>query len=411
PGWQPYVDQIVRTATAIMDARDATGDREMQRIYRTPPDVNLYAPSIYPHFLEMPVPRTMSAANKKMFRNTREALRTQSGYSFMLETDARQRAFFKFGDDNKPVEPRMNPLFLVRAQEVNLGTAVMSALAASEFSTVLRLPNEINRTRGTIRSFAEHFRSRAPTSRKRLLAFRQVQDRLDAAFPQEFKTLLRRSKSGVRIVSDAHLEWLDLDGLPLMLRKTCSRLPVTPGNLFVSEAGALPLIHLTPGDLRKVLVVSALKPNDPIAGIFEQAFEVFGRRWQGKLDITKVTVASEKELVDAVNAFDGHILVFDGHGGHDPDQPGKLYLQDVGIDVWELKDKLRRVPPIIILSACDTHAADRNHATTANGFISLGARSVLGSVFPIDARSAAIFTARFLYRVADYLEPAIALFG
>lgn len=118
------------------------------------------------------------------------------------------------------------------------------------------------------------------------------------------------------MISDAHLEWLDLDGLPLMLRKTCSRIPVTPGNLFVSEAGAQTLVHLSPDDLKKVLVISALKPDDPIAGIFDLAFSTFEKRWRGKLDITTVVVSSAEQLVDAINAFDGYLMVFDGHGGH-----------------------------------------------------------------------------------------------
>src|SRR3546814_10624722 len=67
-------------------------------------------------------------------------------------------------------------------------------------------------------------------------------------------------------------------------------------------------------------------------------------------------------------------------------------------------------PPIVILSACDTHAADRNHATAANGFLALGSRSVLASVFPLHASQAAIFTARLIYRVSDYIPAAIKLF-
>jgi hypothetical protein len=87
-----------------------------------------------------------------------------------------------------------------------------------------------------------------------------------------------------------------------------------------------------------------------------------------------------------------------------------LYLQDEPIDVWSLRGKITRMPPIVILSACDTHAADRNHATVANGFVALGARAVLASVFPLFARTAATFAARLIYRLADFLVPAIRLF-
>ena len=68
------------------------------------------------------------------------------------------------------------------------------------------------------------------------------------------------------------------------------------------------------------------------------------------------------------------------------------------------------MPPIVILSACDTNAVDRNHATTANGFMYLGARTVLSSVLPLDARAAAMFTARLVYRVSAFLGGAIAAF-
>jgi hypothetical protein len=88
-----------------------------------------------------------------------------------------------------------------------------------------------------------------------------------------------------------------------------------------------------------------------------------------------------------------------------------LYLKGKATDVWRIRELLYRVPPIVFLSACDTHAADRNHATTANGFLSLGARTVLASVFPLDARLAAIFAARLLYRISEFVPLAIDLFN
>jgi hypothetical protein len=406
---KPYVDQIARTAISILDERERIGERDLQRIFRPTPDVNIFAPNIYPHFFSLPLPKDLPFPERKAFETTRHILKQQTGYSFTANTESQKKAILG-GSISQKNPPSIHPLFFVRAQEISLGTEVMGALAASEFSAVLRLPNDINRTIGAVRSFAEHYRSRAPTKRKRLIAFRRVQERLAAAFPIEFNNIIRRSKSGIRIVSDAHLEWLNVDGLPLMIQKTCSRIPVTPGNLFVEQVKGQNLIQLSPDELRKILILSALKPTDPISGLFEQALQVFGESWEGKLEITNVQVASEDDMVRAINSFDGYLLVFDGHGGHDIDQPGKLWLRDQPVDVWDLRKKIRRMPPIVLLSACDTHAADRNHATTASGFLSMGARTVLASVFPIDGRVAAIFTARFLFRISDYLTAAIALF-
>lgn len=138
---------------------------------------------------------------------------------------------------------------------------------------------------------------------------------------------------------------------------------------------------------------------------------MFGKEWQDRIRITHVRVTTRQEFIDAINAFNGMIMLFDGHGSHDVDRPAVLWLDDVSVDIWKMKGEITRLPPIVILSACDTHAADRNHATVANGFLALGCRSVLGSVFPLHASHAAIFTARLLYRVANYIPAAINMFG
>ena len=190
-----------------------------------------------------------------------------------------------------------------------------------------------------------------------------------------------------------------------------SRIPVTPGNAFIDFLATRAPIIAKPEDFRDILIVSGLDASDVIAKQFEVAFEMFGKNWRDKLSLTWVRVRSRKELVDAINGFNGMMMVFDGHGSHKPDDNAVLWLGDEPVDIWSLRGEIARIPPIVILSACDTHAADRNHATVANGFLALGARSVLGSVFPLQAMDAATFTARLLYRVADYVPAAVDMFG
>jgi hypothetical protein len=104
-------------------------------------------------------------------------------------------------------------------------------------------------------------------------------------------------------------------------------------------------------------------------------------------------------------------MVFDGHGfAGTADEAGGLIIGGKPCDVWSLRGK-SRMPPVVILSACDTAAIDGSHASAANGFLSCGARTVLGTLLPIDARAAAIFLARLMYRLADYLPSAIRTFG
>ncbi len=214
-------------------------------------------------------------------------------------------------------KPKPHPLVLVRAEELSLATEAMGALAVSELSAVVRLPNDVNRSAGMVRSFAQQYRGKAPSSRKRLLAFRELQRRLAEAVPSELIDVIRRSETGLRIVADAHLEWLDIDGMPLALRKNVCRIPATPGNLFINLVGPHEHIQLSPADLARVLIISALKRNDPIRKMFEIAFDTFGEVWKDKMQIDFVDVASEEEFVAAINKFEGNIVVFDGHGAHE----------------------------------------------------------------------------------------------
>lgn len=410
-GIKPYVDQIVKASQTILDERAKVEPRGPDQIFRKPPDINLFSPAFFPSFFELPAPPTVDKSEKKRFETLRQSLARQTGYNFEARTEAQQAAIVgKNFSGAEGQRPDTHPIMSLRAAELSLNTELMSVVAASEFSAVVRLPNEINRTAGSVRNFAEHYRSDQSPSRKRLLAFREVQARLAGAFPNEFLGLVRQSKTGIRIVSDAHLEWLDVDGLPLSIRKDCARVPVTPGNLFVDHLAAKPAVRLTPEDFQSILVISALKRTDPIRNLFKIAFDTLAEEDTSKRDITFAEVTNEDELVKALNDFDGPLVIFDGHGSHNKDNAAVLHLGDNTVDVWGLKDKLDRIAPIIVLSACDTHAADRNHATTANGFLSVGARAVLSSVFPLEARAAATLAARLVLRASTFLGPFVRAF-
>lgn len=410
---KPYVDQIVLTTKSLLDARTASEPSLLEPSFPRRPGLNLFAPSAYADLSWLRPSPDATGDERRDFRQVMNLITRQDGYSFACRTEAQQKALMGVAPDDLKAGVRPKPHFLMqmRQRETVLSVVMMELLAASEASAVIRLPNEINRTAGAVRQFASHYRSKERRDRRTLDGFRSVQRRLSEAVPAEFIDLIRDAGSDIRLVSDAHLEWLDIDGLPLCIRKNVSRIATTPGNLFVEQMSAKPILRLTPTEWKSVLVLSALKPEDEIRAMFEIAFGQFGRHWKDKIEVTFKEVANEHDLVSALNEFEGAIAIFDGHGGHRPGEPAVLKLRDESCDVWSLRSKITRPPPIMILSACDTHAADRNHATTANGFLALGTRAVLGSVFPIDAPNAAAFAARLIYRVADFVPPAVGGFG
>jgi hypothetical protein len=411
-GSGPYIDQIVRTTNSVLELRQTVDRWATPRIFPATMDLSLFAPAVFPFVFSVHAPATMPKQERDRFVLARRLLERQTGYGFVSQTPAQAEAFMgDLSQVRKTGKAAPHPLFLIRQQELALATECITTVAVSEVSAVVRLPNEANRASGAVRNFAAVCRSATPSPRKRLRAFREVQEYLRRAVPEELLALLRRSQTGIRIVADAHLEWLDLDGLPLCIRKDVTRVPVTPGNLFVQITAAHPPLLLTAADFQDILIINALDRSDEIHRAFDIALGAFEASWREKLNIRFADVSGSDELAAALNSFEGHIVVFDGHGAHEKDETAKLFLKGNAVDVWDLKPRLTRVPPIVILSACDTHAADRNHATVGNGFLSLGSRSVLASVFPLGAIDAATFIARLLFRIAAYLPIASRILG
>src|SRR5262249_32292075 len=112
---------------------------------------------------------------------------------------------------------------------------------------------------------------------------------------------------------------------------------------------------------------------------------------------------------ETLNKFEGAIFIFYGHGMIDNrDGIGKLLVGKDQVDVWNLRGKVR-VPPIVILSACDTHGVDSpSHATVGIGFLVLGAITVVASLLPLGGASSAMFVARLVYRLADFIPSVLS---
>jgi hypothetical protein len=405
-GNSPYIEGIVRTTNSVLDERDRIGARELHRLYPIKPDLMLFAPSMFADLHRLAGDTKGQDNDLKVLERGLKILQTQSGYAFQTTGDQLFAAGVQITGEG--IIP--NPIISARQKELFFNTALADIVGASEISAVIRLPNEVNRTAGQVKQFSLQRRSRESRDRKRVKAFKDVQARLRQAVPKEFFDLIRRSKSGIRIVSDAPLEWLDIDGLPLCLAKDTTRIPTTPGNTFVSLMKPQPVARLRPEVFREILIINSVKEDDPIYPFFVIAMNTYATALKGKVTLRQVEVGSRKDFVDAINSFDGALMIFNGHGGHDADEAAILWLKDEPVDVWGLEGELRRVPPIVVLSACDTQAVDRNHATSALGFLSLGAATVLGSFFPLPALEASIFAARLIMRVVEFIPAAIANF-
>ena len=365
---------------------------------RSAVDLILTAPSVYrrlaPSRLRADIPESTRRALGVVMRG----ILHQRAYPQMVTNrDALKQVY---------ESPLARTLLEVRRLELELYTTMLATRAAGYAAPVLRLPPAINQAGLGFVDLARCSLGCAPRKRYKLS---RLANRVGAAFRSALdKAYLNMidglpPQAAVKLLTDAPLELLPVRDLPLGLRAVCTRLPVTPGNLFGWLALCSRPLLLETTDLSRVLIVNAFATNDPIRGLLRRAVEQFMAIASRKLDIVWADVGDVDSFCDALNSFDGKILLFDGHGTYARNLDyGTLQLGNQAIDVWSLKGRVQ-VPPIVILSACETHPAGESHATAASGFLMLGARAVLASLVPLDARHAAILAGRLMYRLAEYV--------
>ena len=336
-----YVRQIVDTSTTVLDARRDAGEMIADDDFPRRPALNIFSTCTYAGLRNLQLKLDTPPTVRRDFEMAKRVLERQTGYSFQLTTQAQVKAMMGIAqepEDPKDLKPSPHPLLRIRQLEVGLAVEALAVLCASELSAAVRLPNDINRTVGAVRQFANHYRSNARSRHRTAEAFLNVQNRLAEAIPADLKALIAKSEGDIRVVSDAHVEWLDIDGLPLCIRRNVSRIPVTPGNLYVGQLTPSPLIRLTPEAFRKILVISALDPTDDrdIRANIDIAFSTFSPHWKNKLEVEFIEVTSVEELIAAFNAFGGAMAIFDGHGSHRDGDAAKLHLGKTEIDIWTL---------------------------------------------------------------------------
>ncbi len=301
----------------------------------------------------------------------------------------------------------------IRSSELVTQALGVGLYAAASTSPVMRLSPAVNHVHNKLTFFSRNVRSEnAQARRKTSRLFQDIQQSLAASIGPDRLRAVSLTSDPIKIIADAPLEWLPLDGVPLSLIKNCSRIPVTPGNVMMSQLIPSQPMTLYPGAVAKILVISSFTEDDPLRYMLRNTLEYTKHLWGGKLSIKQVFVSSVQGFEDALNGFDGSILVFDGHGAANDLTPvGTVLLGKQKFDVWDLRGRVR-CPPIVILSACDTQGVDAStHATVVNGFLALGATSVLGTFLPVGGFSSAVFVARLMHRLAEYIPAMLKSVG
>lgn len=391
-----YDTKTLETLRAVFAARDRAGLDNMHRLILVHPELWLVEPALfrwaYQRIDWRKAPDRASAEVVKM-------LQQQSGF-LMTSPDLEQ--FFASAAAQETLR--------VRQGELHLFMATVGLAAASTTSAVMRLRPAVNRVYPLLSAYARSVRSnKAESKHKARRLFGEIQEALSQAVGPERMAFLDNEVTGpVKIVADPPIEWLPIRGLPLMLRHQCSRINATPGNLMIGELATNQPTTVAPQTVQDILVVSSFLPHDPLRNVMAKALEAMAPQLD-RLKIKHVHISTVEAFEAELNAFTGAVMVFDGHGWLDDGHGvSTLMIGDTPLDVWSLRGRVRP-PPIVLLSACDTHGADAaSHATVGNGFLAMGSLTVMATLLPVGGQEAAQFIARFLYRLAAFIPDALA---
>ncbi len=388
-----YVRGITESAKAVVALWSQTEDRPIYHITPPRPDLILLAPSMV---------RGVTKRMERVVDNpvTKSALRkldSQRGYTMSVAVADEN------GEPSKADMDAIGPVLSLRGAEMKLTTTAVGLRAAGTVAATIRLPPAVNRTGGVVSQLARFLRTHEnPPPVKSARVFKAVQDALRDAIPPEHLDLIARSQSGIKIIADSPVEWLPIAGLPLGIRYDVSRINTTPGNLFLQQIRPPQPLFIPPDAFRDYLVLSIFDDGDQIAPHLRLgAMTTMDGDKQpiiGKFASPKTV----EQFVAAIESFRGPLLIVDSHAEHpDGDVPGGIIINGKSFDVWGLAGKVQ-MPPIIVLSACDTHPFDRSHATVANGFLACGAIAVVATALPIRAPLAARFIMRLINRAVHY---------
>lgn len=389
-----YISRILQVADEAAIVRHAIPASPFSSTLLPLPTVILAAPGILWHVKKE---RPRKGQGQIPFFRLMRKLQQQTTYCLQFEDDdaAEMKELLE--------DPDSQRLLQIRTLEQNAFTNALSVRSASHLCPVLRLSPAINHTSSSLIRLADCLRSERPSQRKVSQLTAELTAALEAAVPQEFIERIDLPHSGIKLVSDAPLELLPIRGLPLLLRHVTSRIPVTPGNQTFMELLPQDPLEISVKHFSETLVIRSFQDDDPIRLELETAVRHYPLSDGSPIPARFVDVRTRADLESALAEFNGAFVVFDLHGRHRRDENyGKLQLADELVNPWDLR-KTSRMPPLAFLCSCDTHAYDRSHATPGSGLLACGARAVIATVLPVHSHVAAIFAARLLFRIYEYL--------
>lgn len=402
-----FSDAILESALALQTARRSLLSGSAMLRFMRSCDLVVALPSLFAHWYRGDAHRfgrgsrfEVDGHPARLLRDLTKAFTSQTDYTLQLPVPV-GLAVTRGGAAGLLVEVRRNELSAFSAQ--------LALRASADAAPVVRLLPNIAQLREPATRFASAARRGAGPNRDRKLQrfARAFSKAVAATAPFSLLPFIDTLGAPVKLIGDAALEWMSVGATPLMLRASCSRVPSTPGNssFALCVGGHEKFVPLSA--FSEVLIIRSYSPQDPIRNVLVGTVTAFLHEAGARIAARVVDVTSVDEFEAALTSFEGALLIFDGHGRSGSSRSaGTLRIGSNDVDLISMRGRVR-IPPICVLSACDTHALDGSHATPAHALLMSGADTVVATSLPVDAHYAAMFVSRLLYRIDTFLPLAL----
>ncbi|MEZ9048095.1 hypothetical protein AB6E87_02030 [Vibrio sp. 10N.247.311.64] len=396
----PYIEAMISSSNTVKEF----GNTNVQSFSKS--DLVLYCPSIYTHLYDFNSQFWNNIKRKEKSKVVRDFIMnglfknpSYSGFNFSLKNEQQSKELQKSG--------LVRQIEQIRKFELQFSSAAINFLAVSNNAPALRLPNKLNFYHSSLRDIESLSKSGSQQSETKLKRkFDQLTSSMKDEIGEDLCEYIVAKSSSLTLCSDSILEWVCLDRIPLMFTHEISKISTTPGNKFLQEATNFSSFSLSRKQINSITVIRSFNSNDPIKYVLEEVINTYIDD-ESPLKIEFKDVSNVEEFVEAVNSCSDNILILDCHGNHGgEDSHGWLQIGSDRVDTWILPVIY---PPIVILSACLTAAIGGSHASVANGFLSKGSLSVLGTLLPVDAYKSANFIGSVLSRISNYLNELVKL--
>ena len=394
-----YIDAMVNIAEKMLSKlpRIKAGNKS---------DLIIYSPSIFAHQYKF---------NSQWWNQILRLIKDKKAKRFLLDAVLKNPAYSGASfevDDSAPLPFKndvVREVLSIRKFELPFTVMGIQCLRISNCSPALRLPNSINFHVSKVKELESLYASYKPKSqanfKEKLGTYLET---LKDEIGKKLQNFVEKNADSLTLCTDVPIEWVRFGKVPLMFSHEISKIHTTPGNQFLMQATRSTTLSMHKDDFQHVTVIRSFKSNDPLRKILEAGLKHY-IEIDNTVELNIIDVSSKAEFINALKDNEAPILIIDCHGNHGGSEAnGWLQIGEDKVDTWFLPCK-GELPPIVILSSCLTAALAGSHASVANGFLNLGAITVIGTLLPVDGLKSAAFVGRIIYRLTGFLNALSAL--